>query len=424
MSLDVYLHGKRVGGLFRLGEDHYSFAYAPETVAEVGAGAVLLSHSLPVREEPYGPEASRAYIEGLLPQGARRRAIARQLELDASDGYGLIAELGGDCIGAVTFGHDPIEAEAAATDSLTWLTDTELEELLQPRPERLFDDADRWRMRFALPGTRHKLALVYDESEDRWAWPQPGVPSTHIIKPEPPERPGIAANEHACSLAYRELGFPVAHTAVATIAGQTCLLSKRFDRWGEGDGVERLHQESFAQALGIAPDNNARRLCAGVPSLAEASGVLRAIGEADAVETLMRVTFCDLLIGCTELRGGNAALLLGPTGPLLAPFYDIASTEIYGEIRPRPIVVGEDVPPAPLLIDTRYAIELCGLEFQPTLIDSVKLMAPICGALNTAADLAQEEDWHRRAVEDALQLTLHRIEHFRHESVYLRPRDE
>ena len=37
------------------------------------------------------------------------------------------------------------------------------------------------------------------------------------------------------------------------------------------------------------------------------------------------------MIGCTELRGANAALLFGDDGPMLAPFYGIASTEIYGE---------------------------------------------------------------------------------------------
>lgn len=422
MSLDVHLHGKRVGGLFRLGEDHYSFAYAPEAVAEAGSGAPLLSHSLPVRSEPYGPAASRAYVEGLLPQGARRRAITRELGLDGGDGYGLIEALGGDCLGAVTFRSGPAEAEAAAGDSIAWLTDSELEELLQPRPARLFDEADPWRMRFALPGSRHKLALVHDEDEDRWAWPRPGLPSTHIVKPEPPERPGIAANEHACSLAYRELGFPVAHTAVATIAGRTCLVSKRFDRWGESGRIERLHQESFAQALGIAPDSAARRLSAGVPSLGEASGLLRAIGEAPAIETLMRVTFCDLLIGCTELRGGNAALLHGPQGPLPAPFYDIVADELYGEVRPRPVVVGEDVPPAPLLIDTRHAIDLCGLEFQPALIDSVKLMMPVCETLNAAAEQAQEEGWHRAAIDEALQVALRRVGRFQQESTYLKPR--
>lgn len=422
MGLDVYLHGKRIGGIFPLDDRRYSFAYLPETVAEEGAGKILLSHSLPVRSEPFGADTTRAYVEGLLPQGGRRRAIARELGLNPSDGYGLIAELGGDCLGAVTIGHGPEEAEAQAGEPVAWLTDAELEELLQPRPGQLFDPEDPRRMRFALPGGRHKLALVRDSDSGRWAWPRPGVPSTHIVKPEVLERPGLVANEHACTLAYRELGFPVAHTSVEAIAGQPCLVSKRFDRWGEGAAAERLHQESFAQALGIAPDCG-RRLCTGIPSLREASGLLRAIGEEDAVDTLMRTTFCDLLIGCTDLRGGNAALLLADGGAMLAPFYDIASTELYGEVRPRPIIVGDDVPPAPLLIDIRHTIELCEFEFQPALIESVKLMGPICSALNSVADDAHGEGWKSAAVEEALQIAMSRCIGFREESVYLRPRE-
>ena len=374
MNLDVYLHGKRVGGLFRLGEDHYNFAYAPETVAEIGAGAVLLSNSLPVRAEPYGVETTRAYVEGLLPQGARRRAIARELGLDASDGYGLIAELGGDCLGAVTFGHGPAEAEAA-TDSLAWLTDAELEELLQPRPERLFDESDPWRMRFALPGRRHKLALVYDEQRGplglaaagraqhahrqartagaarhrrQRARLQPRLPGTRL-----PGRPHRRSRRSPARPAW---------SASASTAGA---------RVGTWSACTRRASPRRSASPPTAPRGGS---APAMPSLGEASGLLRAIGEADAIETLMRVTFCDLLIGCTELRGGNAGLLLGPQGSLLAPFYGIVSTEVYGEVRPRPIVVG--APPAPLLVDLRYTIEFCGLEFQPALIDSVKLMAP------------------------------------------------
>jgi serine/threonine-protein kinase HipA len=423
MSLDVYLHGKRVGGLFRLGDDHYSFAYTPEAVAQADPARALLSHSLPLRGEPYGPEATRTYVEGLLPRGARRRAIAHELGLDPSDGFGLIAELGVDCLGAVSFGHGRWEEEPGKGEDLAWLSEDELEELLQPRPERLFDEDNPQRMRFALPGERHKLALVRGEDGEGWAWPQPGVPSTNIVKPEAPERPGLVANEHACSLAYRELGFPVAHTSIERIAGRTCLVSKRFDRWGDGPGAERLHQESFAQALGISPDNTTGRLSTGTPTLAEASGLLRAIGEGEAAETLMRITFCDLLIGCTELRGANLALLFGSDGPMLAPFYDISSTEVYGEVRPRPLVTGEDIPPAPLLIDIRHTIELCGLEFQPGLMEAIKLMGLVCAALNAVAENAWEEGWTKPAIEEAIQIAISRAMGFRHESFYLRPRD-
>lgn len=420
MSLDVYLRGRPVGELHRTGADAYCFAYTQQTVEEVGAGNVLLSNSLLVRAEPYGPDASRAYVEGLLPQGRRRRKIARELGVDAADGYGLIAELGRDCLGAVVFlaaGETLAEGERPPA----WLSDAELEEVVQCPPARIFDAARPQRMRFALPGERHKLALVREGEEGRWAWPEPGLPSTHIVKPEPPGRPGVVAVEHACSIAYRELGLPVAHTSVETIGGRTCLVSKRFDRWGEGSRAERLHQESIAQALGIAPDC-AERLAAGTPSLREASGLLRAIDEGSAVETLMRTTFCDLMIGCTALRGGNAGLLFGGDGPMLAPFYGIASTEVYGETRPRPIVIGIDVPPAPLLIDLRHVIELCEEEFQPALIEAVKLMGAICVALNAAAARAKEEGWWSVAIEEALQLGMSRVLNFREESVYLRPR--
>jgi serine/threonine-protein kinase HipA len=420
VSLDVHMFGGKVGSL-RPHDDGYVFAYDPRAV-DSGAGRAPLSTALPLGAGPFSAEATRAYVEGLLPQGGRRRAIAGELGIDPDDGYALIAELGRDCPGAVTFLPEGEEAEPGDSASLAWLDDEELEEVLQPRPPQLFDSSCEQRMRFALPGERHKLALVYDEEGDRWAWPEPGAPSTHILKPEAPERPGLVANEHACTLAYRELGIPVVHTSVETIAGQTCLLSKRFDRWGEGPRAECLHQESFAQALGVAPDDADGRLSIGTPTLGEASGVLRAIGEEGACETLMKATFCDLLIGCTELRGANSALLFAGAEPMLAPFYDIVSTEVYGEVRPRPIVIGDDVPPAPLLIDLVHTIRQCGFDFQPAIIESVRVMGRVCIALGSIAEAAHEEGWYRRAIDEAVQLATGRtIEFFEEEADYMRP---
>ena len=421
MSLDVYLHGERVGGLFPAGNGDYSLAYRPEKVDELRPGALLLSNSLPLRAEPFGPDATRAYIEGLLPRGARREAIAAELGLDPDDGYGLIAELGRDCIGAVSFvaAGEPVEPPAA--DEIAWLSEGELREVLRTPPRRLFDPAQPRRMRFALPGERHKLALVRDEENDRWAWPEAGLPSTHIVKPEPRERPGLVAVEHTCTLAYRELGMPVVHTAVETIAGQPCLVSKRFDRWVEGTRTVRQHQESFAQALGVAPDNDERRLQTGTPMLSEASGLLRAVGDEESVQTLMRATFADLVIGNTKLRGGDAALLVGAQEQMLAPLYGIASTEIYGDVRPQPIVTGIDVPPAPLLINFRHTIELCGGEFQSSMMEAVKTLTMLCMALGAIAEDAWQEGWTHVAVEDALQTAMRRAPKFREEMIYMRP---
>ena len=75
MSLDVYLYGERVGTLFPAGDNDYRLAYDPELVERVGPGKALLSNSLPARPEPYSAEATRAYVEGLLPEGPRRERI-------------------------------------------------------------------------------------------------------------------------------------------------------------------------------------------------------------------------------------------------------------------------------------------------------------------------------------------------------------
>jgi serine/threonine-protein kinase HipA len=418
MSLDVYLRGKRIGGLFQSGERDYSFAYTPDAVAQGGAGETLLSHSLPLRSEPFGPDTTRAYIEGLLPQGERRAAIVAELGLELDDGYGLIAALGRDCPGAVVFtepGEEPVSP--LDKDSLAWLSEEELDEVLAPQPERLFDPEHEHRMRFALPGERYKLALVFDPETGYWAWPQPGVPSTHIVKPEVPGKPGIVANEMACTLAYRELGLPVVHTMVAHHGDRLCLISKRFDRWGDGPNAERLHQESFAQALGIAPGSQKRH--GETPDLREACGLLRAIGEDEARHALAKAVFCDLGIGDCTARAANAALLFADEGPILAPFFGNVATEVYGTKRRRAPVIG--APPAPLLVDIyRTAIE-CGLEFQPALIEAIRTMAASCSGLNRALNLAQEEGWHSRVVEEVLQVAIERGTGFKDEIVYLEP---
>ena len=100
MSLDVHLLGRRVGTLFPAGEGDYRFAYTAEAVSRADAVGGLLSNSLPVRAEPFGADASRSYVEGLLPQGPRRRRIAQELGVEARDGFELLARLGGDCAGA------------------------------------------------------------------------------------------------------------------------------------------------------------------------------------------------------------------------------------------------------------------------------------------------------------------------------------
>lgn len=424
MALDVHMHGERVGTL-RREDGAYGFAYDMEAVERLGTGRSRLSTRMVPRAEPYGPEIAVPYVEGLLPQGRRRLRLSRELGLEAGDGYGLIAAIGRDCIGAVGFlprgeGQPP----PSRPGEPAWIGAEELAEVLRTPPERLFDPECPQRMRAALPGRRHKIALVRDEESGRWAWPHPGAPSTHIVKPEPPYRPGIAALEAACTLAYREVGLMACHAEPVEIAGVECLVSKRFDRWQADDGtIECIHQESLAQALGIRPGAQEGRLVAGAPTLAEVAGLLRAIGEEGAVDALLTAAFCDLLIGHTEPRGGGAALLFAGGSPSLAPFHDLVATEIYGDERPRPTVIGPDVPPAPLLVDLVHTLRQCGAEEeQPALLKGIGLMRPLGSALSAAAQPAVDEGWYRRSIDDTLQRLMQRsIKFFKEEAGYLRP---
>jgi HipA-like protein len=428
VSLDVYLSGKRIGALhpggrealLPNGSDGCTFAYSLAAVEEA-PGAPLLSYSLPVRSEPYGPEDTRPYIEGLLPQGERRTAIADELEIDPANGYDLIAALGRDCPGAVTFLPKGSLEELGDPDSLVWLDEDELEELIgEEEPEAFFDPACEQRMRFALPGERHKLALVRDEQEDRWAWPSAGVPSTHIVKPESDEQPGFAVNEMACTMALREMGLPVAHTELVTIAGRRCLVSKRFDRWGDGPGAERLHQESLSQALGYGPYDAEGK----GPGYAESRALLAAVGEQGTAEALFTLAYSKFLIGCRDsVHGKSSGLLYMPEGPLLAPFHDIVSTSVYED--PHELISLEEMVHrhSCLVGLTQVSIE-CEYVLQSALIMAVETNSGVCHALNVIGDRAREEGWYEPVIDEVLQRVIDCLKSFREEIEMLKPPEE
>lgn len=415
MSLDVYLKAQRIGMLSPQGENGYSFTYEPEVVARGKAGEPLLSHSLPLREEPFTPVETRAYVEGLLPEGERRERIAHELCLDPGDGYALIAELGRDCPGAVTFLPEGEAPQPLNPEFLAWLEEDELEELLTV-PRGLFDPAHEQRMRFTLPGERHKLALIHDPDTDRWAWPEPGAPSTHIVKPQGEEHPNFAINEMACTTALREMGLPVAHAELAMIAGHPCLVSRRFDRWGEGANAERLHQESFNQALGIAPGEEPGT----VIGFGRSHDLLKSIGEKESIETFFRVAFCNYLIGNGDIQSKNSALLFTDTGPILAPFYDIASTAIYEPARAADNLVDLVSESSCLAGMARIAIP-CDMEFLPTAALAFETMTRFAEALGGVAERAQEEGWHAAVIEQILLRVFDQVGNLREEMNNLRP---
>jgi serine/threonine-protein kinase HipA len=419
VSLDVYLYGQRVGTLAPVGAGfQYEFAYTEAALERFGCGVALLSTSLPTTEEPFSPDASRAFVEGLLPAGTRRLQLARELAIDPDDGYAMLAALGADCVGGACFLPPAGSAPAAAGGRPALVEEGELEELVTASPCRFLDAAQPRRMRAALPGARHKLCLARAENGSGWRWPDADLPSTHIVKPESGEHPEMVVNEMFCTSVLAEAGLPVAPVAVEKIAGRACLVSQRFDRAPNASTGGRLHQESFCQALGFAPSTDSESDDAYGPGFAEAAGLLRAVGAADRIPDLIAMSLCNYILGNGDCHGENLALTLTPDRALLAPFYDITSTAVYDDPTHVGMVVADDYDENAYLLELAEISEEARIGLERCRRIAANLSARMIFALRTVAARAQREGWHAPVVDGIVELAGERAVNLGYEVQY------
>lgn len=419
MSLDVYLHGERIGTLVPGAAGHgYEFSYSQNALERYGRGVALLSNSLPTTEEPFSPDASRAYVEGLLPEGPRRLELARELAVDSDDGYAMVAALGADCVGGASFQPPTAPPPCSAGARPSWTTDEELEELVVGPPRRLLDSARPQRMRAALPGVRHKLSLSRPDGGGRWAWPDADLPSTHIVKPESGEHPEMVVNEMFCTSVVAEAGLLVAPTWIEEIAGRPCVVSERFDRKTGGAELGRLHQESFCQALSFAPGSDGTSEDAEGPGFAEAAGLLRAVGAGDRVLDLVAVALCNYILGNGDCHGENVALMFTPAGSLLAPFYDIVSTAVYDDPTHLGMVVADDYDENAYLLELAQISEEAKIELERCRQLAANVSARMAAALDKVAARARREGWHAPVIEGIVDLAGERAVNLGYEVQY------
>jgi serine/threonine-protein kinase HipA len=400
MSLDVHLLGQRIGTLFPAGEFDYRFAYSPETVSLAGSDVTPLSNSLPVRAEPFGSDASRSYVEGLLPQGPRRRRIAQELGVGAGDGYGLVARLGGDCAGAGVFVPEG-EALSGEPNPVEWLAEDELEELVAGPAKGSGSAGSEAGVPFSLSGQHHKLALVRDEGSGRWGLPGPNAPSTHVIKPETGVHPELVCNEIFCTALARSAGLPVAETELIRIGGHPCLVSTRFDR-RLGSPAMRIHQEDFCQALGLPPRDEAEE---GGPGFAEACDLLRAVGCPEDVPRVLSAAIFNYIIGNGDAHGENFALLFKGDGQRMAPLHDLASTLVYGAPVHTGMVIAEEYDAEhPSLVELARVSEESGYDFEAFRELAGVLSAAVGEHLQPVAERARAEGWHAPVIDEIVAL--------------------
>ncbi len=323
-DLTVFLHGEPAGTLRQEDSGRLTFGYRDDWLGHPEARP--LSLSLPLREEPFDDRGCRPFFAGLLPDDFARERLARYLGVSRHNDFALLAEVGGECAGAVALYPPDTRPAAAGAGDLEPLDEAALATLLRELPRRPLRAGGE--LRLSLAGAQDKMALV--RKGETFFLPRGDLPTTHILKPAIEAFAGTVPNELFCMKLAARIAVQAPAVELAAAGGILFLVVERYDRISRDGAATRIHQEDFCQALAIAPER--RYQSEGGPSLARSFGLLDECSRPalDRLELLRRVLF-NFLIGNADAHGKNFALLHGAEGPRLAPAYDLLCTTVYSD---------------------------------------------------------------------------------------------
>jgi serine/threonine-protein kinase HipA len=333
LCLDVWLDGfqEPVGQLEAMTDNAIRFRYAARFLDR----GRPISLSLPLQEEAIGDRLARPFFDNLLPENDQMQRVIDQNGLDRSDIVAILAHVGADCAGAISClpaGSPKIKVPGGLAEDYHPLETDELAEIArrlaarQPLPGEVKDPSP-------IAGVQPKIALTRLE-DGRFALPAEGrkVPTTHILKVPRRSEASDAIREEAVTRLASACGFEVSTSRHVTIGDSEAVLIERFDRVVVDGYVYRLHQEDFAQALGLPATLKYERN--GTPERRFDTRAVRSVLErlanpAKAFETFLLSTFFNLAIGNNDNHAKNYGILYDPEGlPRLAPLYDLLPVKL------------------------------------------------------------------------------------------------
>jgi len=323
-ALCVWWDDRITGRLTQNEHGDIGFVYDNAWIADPATRAI--SQSLPKRPEPFKRREARPFFAGLLPDEEMRKGAARALGVSEKNDFALLDRLGGDVAGALTLwpGGEtpPVYDGTFATEPLG---DKAFAELLDQLPERPLLAGQKEGVRLSLAGAQAKLPVVLVDGHV--ALPAPGQPTTHIVKPPIRRLPFTTENETFTMRLAAACGLDVAEVQPRKIKGRPYLLVKRYDRMADAQGrIQRVHQEDFCQALGIAPE--LKYAVEGGPTFKRSFALLRIAATRPAVEVLklLDAALFNLVVGNADAHGKNFSLLYQSATTSLMPLYDLMCT--------------------------------------------------------------------------------------------------
>ena len=292
-----------------------------------------ISISLPTEKQEFSVNETRNFFEGLLPEGFTKRSVAKNIKVDEDDYLSILSVLGKECIGAIRI----VSEDEQIKSSYVEVTLDEMRSLAEEgatKSSKIVTEAH-----LSLTGATGKVGLYYNNG--KWYLPKGLNPSTHIVKQSHVRLDDIVINERLCMMTAEKLGIDVPENFIIDTGRKTddriLYATKRYDREiGEKDKRKmpipnRLHQEDFAQALGIEYADK-YELESGNHIEKIFSLISRNfINPIDAQKDLWRRIVFNYLIGNTDGHIKNISLVYSKDlkNMSLAPAYDIVSTDVY-----------------------------------------------------------------------------------------------
>lgn len=258
------------------------------------------------------------FFANLVPEGRLRKVIEKSAELESGDDLALLTFVGRDLPGAVVLRPREDDGPRAVAKESTGAPPAEDDSATSSEG-----------LRFSLAGVQMKFSMLL--REDKLTLPARNETGDWIVKFDSPAYQHVPENEYSMLSWARAAGFDVPECRLSGLEnvvgrarryapdGSRLLAIRRYDRKDEGG---RVHQEDFAQAVGLPPEKRYDQITYEVM----ARLVRRFIGEEAVGELVRRLTFV-VASGNADAHLKNWSLVYPDTiQAQWAPLYDQVAT--------------------------------------------------------------------------------------------------
>lgn len=323
-ALHIFYEDHHVGEFLPDNSLNLDFIYDKDWLKNPASFPISLA--MPLDERIYKHPKPTVFLENLLPEEKIRRSVERARQLPKDNPYQFFREFGEDLAGAFTISkldHPPPKESKLIPISMDYVREA------VKRGQTLYQSIlHDFGARFSLAGAQDKFCILYKDNQMFVS--QGSDPTTHIAKVNLDFRNSQTVfNEYFCMTLASKIGLDVPQVSLIS-SSEPLLLVKRFDRIEEKGIIRRIHQEDFCQAQSIASGLKYEET--GGPTASENYSLIkkysaRPLKDLDAY--LNWIAF-NLIIGNNDSHSKNLSFIYRGRKVTLAPFYDLLSTEVYG----------------------------------------------------------------------------------------------